>query len=263
MPRPGERKFLDAGPVQSDLETARLTDAADNVAADSLQDDLDDVLTVGGEMVVNRQTAARSERQIFARAILLRVVERHSILRHVRADRGICDGQPSDAARGDKIPIQQARRDREHVRDVVESVSRVVGRQIRARIDADAQKVANGVCIFRAVQPVHAWPARVRRARRHLVERRFEPVRHCVVASLVGTTGSRGRHRAGAEPANNFFPGVSMLTDHARIQPVQLEAGGLQPLVVTRDAIPIEQRPDLGRAGPRRRRGLRTGGSGA
>ena len=183
-----DRKFLDAGPVQPDLEAPRLTNSADDVATGSLQDDLDDVLAVGREMVANGETAARPKRQVFAGAILLQEQQRHAILRDARTDRGIGDGQASDAARRDKIAIQQTRRHRENVRDVVESVSRIVGRQIGARIDADAEKIADGVGIFRAVQPVHAWPAGVRRAHRRRVERRFERVRQRRVASLVGTT---------------------------------------------------------------------------
>ena len=104
-----DRKFLDAGPVQPDLEAPRLTDSADEVATGSLQDDLDDVLAVRGEMVANGETAARPKRQVFAGAILLQVIERHAILRYARTDPGIGDGKASDAARRDQITIKQAR----------------------------------------------------------------------------------------------------------------------------------------------------------
>jgi hypothetical protein len=59
-------------------------------------------------MVANGEIAARPERQVFTGAILLQVQQRHAVLRNAWTDRGIRDGQASDAARRDQITIQQA-----------------------------------------------------------------------------------------------------------------------------------------------------------
>ena len=109
--RSAECKFLDAGPVQPDFEAPRLTDSADEVAAGSLQDDLDDVLAVRGEMVANGETAARPERQVFTGAILLQVQQRHAVLRNAWTDRGIArrQGERCGPPRQDNDPEDPAR----------------------------------------------------------------------------------------------------------------------------------------------------------
>jgi len=61
-----------------------------------------------------------------------------------RVSVGVRTGGPKSAAR---------RRERQHVRDVVEAVSRVVLRKVVRRAQVEAEQIADRVVVFRAVQP--------------------------------------------------------------------------------------------------------------
>ena len=59
--------------------------------------------------------------------------------------------------------LEQERRDREHVADVVEAVADVVGGEIGGRLRIDADQVADRVVVLGAVEPADGDAAEVRR----------------------------------------------------------------------------------------------------
>ena len=60
-----------------------------------------------------------------------------------------------------EVALQQHRREREHVADVIEPVAHVVRREVLRRVEVDPDEVANGVVVLVAVEPPHRHPAGV------------------------------------------------------------------------------------------------------
>ena len=70
-------------------------------------------------------------------------------------------------------------------------------------------------------------------------------------AGLVRPRAADRRHRAGAQLADDLLPDLGVLGGTGGIDRVERQAGGLQPLVVAGDAVPVEDRAR--RCGVRRR----------
>ena len=81
-----------------------------------------------------------------------------------------------------------------------------------------------------------------RSLRRSGIERGFERRDERLAGGLVRTRQSGWRHHAGADLANHFFPDVGMGRHVADPRRIEREVGGLQPLVVTADAVLIDER---------------------
>ena len=82
----------------------------------------------------------------------------------------------------------------------------------------------------------------------------------------IGPRPSGRRHRARAKPGDHAFPDLGIRVRRRHVDRVEREPGGLQPLVVARDAVGVEHRPRRGRRGERRlaraRRGRLDAGQG-
>ena len=103
----------------------------------------------------------------------------HQEIRHVvrlllgrHAD--VADREPRDARRRVRITLDEHRRDAERARDVVEAEAGIVAGQELLRVDVEREQIVNRVLVLRAIQPMQGRPARIRVARRELVERAFE-----------------------------------------------------------------------------------------
>ncbi len=120
-----------------------------------------------------RESNGRSSLELLVADALERIARRLVDL-FKRLRREIADGQPADPARGRHVALEQRRRGREHGRDVVESVARIVDRQPLARLDVDGQQIADRVAVLGAIQPVNRRPARIGVCRSRAVERRLE-----------------------------------------------------------------------------------------
>jgi len=94
------REAFDQRSVEADVDLMPLTHADQIQIELSLEEDLDAVLAVERELVWNRDSAARSERKIVVRAVLL--YQRRWNLERVlsRAERTIAHGKPTHDARG-------------------------------------------------------------------------------------------------------------------------------------------------------------------
>ena len=102
-------------------------------------------------------------------------------------------------------------------------------------------------------------PARIRTARRELVERAFEVSDEALAFGLVGTRLARRRHHAGPELAHDLFPLRGVRRDVVDVDPVEEETreqchGALGFFAVTLHARRIEERARRGRRRARRLR---------
>ncbi len=134
----------------------------------------------------------------------------------------------------------QGGRQTQGVGDIVKPVRGIVGREQGSRVDVQSQQVPNGVGIFGAIQTVEDGSARIRFG--SLIDLGFEPTGQAIVRCQVGARHARRRHGSSAQFADHFFPDVGVRRDGAKIHGVQREAAGLEALVVTGDAILVEDR---------------------
>ncbi len=222
----------------------------------------DDVLAIAGEVVLDRDTASRAERQVVARALVLIQPAVDDIGVAGRPKAGVTDGELADPLRRDHVAFDQSRRDGENIRDIVEPVLLVVGRQQGMCIHVEPEQVANGVGVLDPVEPVDGWAARIGRGHRRAVELGLEPRHERARRGGIGSGPARGRHRVRAQLADDFFPHVRAGTDLLDVGLVEHEASCLEFFVVAGDAILIEQRTRRHRdSGGGRDRRLRMGRS--
>ena len=211
-------------------------------------------------MIRDGDPAARAERQILALALVLQQEERHVEGLEPRSGRRQPGGETRDGAGRREVALELRGGDREHVGVVVEAgVRRLVARQQQRHVEIQGQQVANRVPVLGPVQPVdRAGPAGVRVRRRYPVDVRFEPGRHGVVGRRIRARAARRRHRPGSQLRDHPLPDVRVAArvrgvDRGR---VQREPAGPEPVVVTGDAVPVED-------GARRGKRGRLGGSGS
>ena len=94
------------------------------------------------------------------------------------------DRQPADLLRGGDVAIQKRRR-KIADRHIVKAMTRIVLRQQRRRIDVQRQQIANGILVFRPIEPPKRFgPAGIRILRRRAVERGGQPG-HDLIVGLV------------------------------------------------------------------------------
>ena len=100
------------------------------VAISPLQNQLDLVLTVERKVMPNRQPAAGPEGQQFTHATVLPLRVGHTVPFHDRTDGGrVTEGHTADFVGRHHVPVQQRRRDRQDIGNIVKAVSGLVGRQ--------------------------------------------------------------------------------------------------------------------------------------
>ena len=123
---------------------------------------------------------------------------------------GAADREAADFLRGGEITFEQSGREFADG-DVIETVAGIVGREQRGDVDVEAEQIANRVLIFGAVQAAEGvGAAGIGLRGGGVVERRFERGDGVVVSGLVGAGKPGGRHGAGAQPADDLFPGGSV-----------------------------------------------------
>ena len=170
--RPPIVREIDALAVDRDLHVVRVLEAAHDVEIRAVQLGLEHVVAVERERVAHRGSADRAERKPVD-VLVLREVLADAERVAAGADVGIADGQGRDLHRRRHVFFLQRRRDAEHVRDVVEAVGGVVGRQERGDVDVEVEQVAHRVRVLAAVQAVQDRRAGIRMRGRLGVELRL------------------------------------------------------------------------------------------
>ena len=199
-----DRRQEHATPVDRELDVVRLEQAADGAEVRLQQTRLEHVLAVERERVARHDAAAGAERQpLHVRR--LRCVAAHHVGLSARAEeRRVADRQSADLCRRREIPLEQRGRNPQCAGVVVEAPADVVGRQQRRGVHLEAQEVAHGAGVLRAVQAAQRRCACVPRRRR--VERALERRGQRVVGGLVRPRHTRGRHGPGAQLAHDLLP---------------------------------------------------------
>ena len=87
---------LDSFPIQPDVELVRLAEAENVIISISLQADSDGVLGIEREVMANRDSATRPEREPFAHALLLHEVPGNIVSLKGRTGGGVSNGEAAD-----------------------------------------------------------------------------------------------------------------------------------------------------------------------
>src|SRR5581483_11243697 len=114
------------------------------------------------------------------------------------------------------------------------SIAAVISRQQRRRIDVQREQVANGVLVFRAVEPMERFRSTgVRVISRGTIQRALEPGDEPVVGFGVWAWSAARRHQAGAKLSNDLFPRFSVAANVRQVEGIKHQTGRFCPLIVT------------------------------
>ena len=102
-----------------------------------------------------------------------------------------------------EVALEQERRNRQHIADVVEAVARIVGGKFQFRIHLDAGEVADGVAVLDPVEPAQRHATWIGLRRIELEDLTLDPLRE--LGDLLGREVRLidGRHDAGADVAQS------------------------------------------------------------
>ena len=198
---------------------------------------LERILAVGRELIFNQDAAARPERQPHDVVILRRIGGHFEDGLGWR--RHIADGQTADFSRRREIRFHQRRGQRERAGDVVKTVCRIVGRQEFCGVHLEPQHVTNRIRIFSAVQAVHTGRDQIGGG--VAVQFLLHESDHGFHHRRTRTRHARGRHHSSAQLADHFFADLGMLRQLGEVQLIQHQPRRFQTLIVTDDAILIDQ----------------------
>ena len=252
-----ERRHADA--VHPDVKRVRgVADAADVVVEVPAQADPDAVLAVEREVVPHGNAAARSERQVVARVVVLDFAVGHPVRIEAGPQRGVADRELAHLPRGVQVALHQRRRDRQHVGDVVEPLVLVIRGEQRFGVDLDPEEIVDGVAVLHAVQSMRGRAAGVGVGGGGPIQLALEPARNRVVGGGVGARPAGRRHHAGTELQRHLLPGRRVRPHVRRIESLEgdrNEARGEPAVAVTGDAVPVQHRAHrlrgCGNRGPR------------
>ena len=246
LPVAADGEAADTLAVHAHVELVSAAEAAHVAVLLLPQAEPDDVLAVDREVVLDRDAAARPERQVVAdRAVLVhRAVD--GIDLGYRAHARIAHDELADAPRRGQVALDQGRRDGQHLGDVVEAFLLVVGREQGVDVDLEAEDVADGVGVLRAVEAVHGGPAGIGVLQARPVELGLQPLDESVGRRGGGARPAGGRHRVRAQAADHVLPGGRVCLYLRDVQRVESQPRGERAPVVAGHAVAVEQGPRLG-----------------
>ena len=164
-----------------------------------------------GNVWRTRRPPTRAERQAID-VLVLRQILRHAIGVAAGPRRAIADGERADRAGRREIALLQRRRHAQHVRDVVEAVGRVVGRQQRRRIDVEASRSRMAFWYSARFSRCSSGRPGNRAAPRRRDPGSARAPRHerCIVASS-GRRAPLRRHHARSQLADHLLPHLGVV----------------------------------------------------
>ena len=160
--------------------------------------------------MIHSDTAARTPRRALHMPHLVYHFW-HPPCHHSRSCGGVADCGTADFSGGPNVAIHQSRGDAERVGHVVETVTGIVGRQHRVDVHIKAEKVANRVAVFGAVEPMQVRRAGVGVSGGHVIDIRRQGIDKQLHFPVFGFGQPHGRHTACDELADNFFREVRIL----------------------------------------------------
>ncbi len=186
--------------------------------------------------------AARPERKVLALPVVLHDVQRNCIRRESRAGGRQTHRESRDQSRDRQIPFEVRSRNREDVREVVKAaIGGLVARQQRPDVQIDGEKVTDCVVVFSSIQTMNGIDAAGVRIRRPCaIDFGLQPTRHRLIRRRVRPRQAWWRHGAGAKLLDDALPHFRIRARRRHVQTIERKSRGAQPLVMTRNAVGIE-----------------------
>ena len=180
--------------------------------------------------------------------------------------------RPDDLLRGDHVLLEQHRRQRQHVGDVVEAIPGIVLREVVGGTHVDAEEIADGVVVFGPIEAARGDAARVgRRDALEPVEFLLDPACDRLDVLRVGPLLVLRRHLAGPELEQHVLDVVDVHANRVgAVETLEVHPALLPAIVVAVGAVLLEEGLDdgvergaiglpVGRRRARRRRGSQRG----
>ena len=146
------------------------------------------------------------------------------------------------------VLLEQHRRQRQHVGDVVEPIPGIVLREVIGRADVDPEEVADRVVVFSAIEAAGRDAPRIRR--RDALEPRellLDPRRDGLDVLRVGPLLVLGRHLAGPDLEQHVLDVIEVRGHEVgRLDALEVHAALLPPVVVAVGAVLLEEGLDDG-----------------
>ncbi len=202
--------------------------------------------------MIHRDTAARSERQVFALTFFLHDVQRDLVGVDRRIDGRQAGRKPRDLARNGHVAFEVRGGNRKRVGEVIEAaVCGVVAGQQRFHVEVDGEQIADRVVVFRAIEAMHGADPSGIRARASAM-RDPSPARACPATlwyvSASGRGTARRRHGSRTQFRNDLFDELCVRGKLRGIQRREIDSRGAGLLVVTCQAVLVEDRAGRGRS---------------
>ncbi len=238
-----ELEQLHALAVERHLELLAFGALAEHLPETELQQrQPDHVLAIDREVVLDGRAATGAEWLPFERLVLTQIaLDRVGHLGWCRI--AFSDRQPADLCCCRYIPFKQRRRDAEDVSDVVEAVTRVVGRKQCRGVDFQREQVADRVGVLDAVHAVKRRPPGVWSVGGEVIDRCLDGRGKSVEISPRRSLGASWWHETCAHLADDLLPCLGVGRHAISAHRVEHESTGLQCLVVTGDAGPASAMP--------------------
>jgi hypothetical protein len=218
---------------------------------------LEDVFSVSREDVLDDHAAARAVRRT------LEVIP--GMLRQVTGVGvggvdwrcvAIADRHRADCGRRVEVGLEQGRRQRLHVGDVVEVGALLIERQPAAGVDLEVDEIAHRARVFGAIEPLERAHAGVRLAHPRGVDGGFERGGERGRSCRIRPRRERRRHHAGLQLTNHLLGDVRVLRRLGHVEGCERQAAGLARVAVAADAVTLDHRVVIGSRCGRRRHGF-------
>ena len=195
--------------------------------------------------MLDDQAVAGAERQAVDLSAV--VLDLRSVLGACRRGRRIAYRFDRDVARGGDELIEIRRRDAQHLRDVVEAFARDIGGQQSARVDLQADQIADRARVLGPVQSMQRDFAGILAVDlRSRIETRLERRDELADVIRAGVRAAGRRHHATAQAAHDAFPFLRMRGDLGRCDALERQLAGALGVAMALGAVLIEDRPLLG-----------------
>ena len=190
---------------------------------------------------MHRRPAPRIERQLVIGAVATRTAEWAEAF-FSRLEREVAHSEAAHLTSHCQILFEQGGRERQHVAEIVKAVAGIIYRERRAGLNVYGQQIPNRIAVLGPVQAVNDGRARIGIALSRAIQRAFQPVDKGRHLGRFGFGRIGRRHLPGADFAQDLLPNCRVAADMIEIQTFQHDVGGSGFLVMTGDAIFLDQR---------------------
>ena len=190
---------------------------------------------------------------------MLRRVDRRRVGRVDRRRGAIADRHAADRARRVQVRLEERRRERLRVGDVVEVRALGVERQPVARVDVEPEQLVNRSRVLGTIQALERARARIGLRRSRRIDVPLDRGDERGIRVGIGARRRRRRHEPGLQLANHAFGDFGVLRRRGHVEARQRKPGCLPCIAVARRAVPLHDRVVFGR---RRNRRMRRDGCG-